>query len=161
MYTLLLIRTALRALEQHKIRSFLTILGIMIGVAAIMVTLAIGKGAEKKVKEQIMALGEGAMFIVPGNVIERGRIRSNAAKPARLTVKDLEAIQNQLSGITGISRGHEDLAEMQYETQTVRDQVSGMDANIMHIMNLRIAQGSFFTDIQVKTECPLWFLAQN
>lgn len=155
MHTLLLIRTALRALGQHKIRSFLTILGIMIGVAAIMVTLAIGKGAEKKVQEQILALGEGAMFIVPGNVIERGRIRSNAAKPARLTVKDLEAIQNQLSGITGISRGHEDAADMQYETQTVRDQVSGMDAQVFKIMNLRIAQGSFFTDIQVKNRMPV------
>ncbi|PKN03295.1 hypothetical protein CVU75_02980 [Candidatus Dependentiae bacterium HGW-Dependentiae-1] len=150
-----LIRTALRALTQHKIRSLLTMLGIMIGVAAIMITLTIGKGAELKVQAQILSMGEGAMFIVAGNVMERGRIRSSTAKPARLTVKDVEAIAKQLPGIVAITGGHEEECTMQFESQMARDKVSGMNANLLQITNYTIGQGSFFTDTHVKNRVPV------
>ncbi len=150
MHSLLLLRTAFHAINKHKIRSLLTMLGIMLGVAAIIVTLTIGKGAEQKINAQIMAMGEGAMFIVPGNVIERGQVRSNLAKPARLTIKDLHAIQKQLPHLVEISRGHEEPCDMQHGSNIVRDQVSGMDANVLSIINYKIGLGTFFTDMHVK-----------
>ena len=104
MNALILIKTAFRAIARHKGRSFLTVLGIMIGVAAITVTFSIGRGAEERIRSQILTMGEGAAYIIPGNVITRGAVRSSLAKPVSLTESDMFAIRDQIPEIKEIPR---------------------------------------------------------
>ncbi|PKN03294.1 hypothetical protein CVU75_02975 [Candidatus Dependentiae bacterium HGW-Dependentiae-1] len=159
MHALLLLRTSWRALRKHAIRSLLTILGIMIGIAAIIVTFSIGRGAELKIRSQILAMGEGALYIVPGNVIEKGA--SHGSRRARLTEADLEAIQQQSTRLVAFSRGHENLAEIQHGPQTVRERVIGSDANLAAISNYQVRLGTFFNDLQVENRVNVIVLGQD
>ena len=80
----ILMRTSIRVLRKHKIRSLLTILGIMIGIAAIIVTFSIGRGAEEAITAQILGMGENATYILPAEFIKRGALRSGVAvRPSR------------------------------------------------------------------------------
>ena len=150
MNTFLLWRTSLNVLRKHLIRSLLTILGIMIGIAAIIVTFSIGSGAQEKVKKQIMSMGEGAVYIVSGNVIERGRARSTLATPPRMRERDLEAIKAQCENVSFASRGHDSLRTMERGSNSIRDRVIGVDTTMQSIMNYTIKHGNFFTDDHVR-----------
>jgi len=131
----------------------------MIGIAAIIVTFSIGRGAELKIRSQILAMGEGALYIVPGNVIEKGA--SHGSRRARLTEADLEAIQQQSTRLVAFSRGHENLAEIQHGPQTVRERVIGSDANLAAISNYQVRLGTFFNDLQVENRVNVIVLGQD
>lgn len=146
MKTLMLFKTALIALKRHPGRSFLTILGITVGVAAIIVTFSIGRGAEERIRAQISSMGEGTIMILPGNVITPGGTRSSLAQPARLTTQDLEAIRHQVPAIQEITRGTYGYYLMEYETKSVKEQLLGADENVFKIFRMsEIDYGIFFT----------------
>jgi len=150
MNTLILLRTAIRAIIRHKGRSFLTVLGIMIGIGAIVVTFSIGRGAEEKIKGQIMGMGEGAVYIIPGNVVTRRGIRSSSDKPARLTTQDLEAIKKQIPEIKEVSRLTYSIEEFNYKGVTANEQLLGVDPSILKINDNKLQYGEFFTKDHVK-----------
>jgi len=150
MTTLILMRTALRAITQHTGRSFLTILGIMIGVAAIIITFSIGRGAEERVRNQIMTMGEGAAYVIPGNVITRGAVRSSLAKPAKLTESDLYAIRDQVPEIREISRSTWTLELLEYNGTAAKERVMGTDSNMLKINQNTLRYGDFFNDNHLK-----------
>ncbi len=144
-----IVKSSLRTIFHHTGRSLLTVLGIMIGIAAIIITFAIGRGAEERVKGQIMWMGEGACYIVSGNVITRGAARAALFKPVRLTVDDMDAIVRQVAGIKEISRSTYTLELIEYEGQATRDRVLGTDANILKINRNKLRQGTTFTQQHV------------
>lgn len=146
MNTLILMRYAIRALMIHAVRSLLTILGIMIGIAAIIVTFSIGRGAEQKVAEQILSMGEGAVYIIPGNIVERGQVRSSSSKPAKVHERDVEAILKQCPGVIEISRGHEDLQLIERAGASIKERIYGVETNMLKINNNTLEKGSFFSD---------------
>lgn len=149
MKTTLLLKSSLQTIYAHTGRSFLTILGIMIGIAAIIITFAIGRGAQEKIKGTIMWMGEGACYIVSGNVLTRGGARAAIFKPVRLTVQDMEAIRDQVPGIQEISRSTYTLQMLEYKGNATRDRVLGTDANILKINKNKLRYGSIFTPEQV------------
>jgi len=150
MTTLILFMTALRAITRHKGRSFLTILGIMIGIGSIVITFSIGRGAEEKIKGQIMGMGEGAVYIIPGNVITRKGIRSSSEKPARLTTQDLQAIKKQIPEIKEISRLTYSIEEFDYKGAIAKEQLLGVDESILNINQNDIKYGKFITKDHIK-----------
>lgn len=150
MNTFLLWRTSLQVLQKHLVRSLLTVLGIMIGIAAIIVTFSIGSGAQEKVKKQIMSMGEGAVYIVAGNVIDRGRTRSNLATAPRMRERDLEAIKAQVPSVRFASRGHDSLRTMEYGSNSVRDRALGIDETMDNITNYKLKYGTFFTQDHIQ-----------
>ena len=85
---------AFRALHRNKMRSFLTMLGIIIGVGAVIIMLAIGQGAEYSVKEQISSLGQNILIIFPGSQ-QQGTTRSGAGTMTTLTEEDAAAIAKE------------------------------------------------------------------
>ena len=121
----------------------------MIGIAAIVITFAIGRGAEEKIKKQIMWMGEGACYIVSGNVITRGAARAALFKPIRLTVQDMNAIKDLVPEIQEISRSTYTLEMFEYKGNATRDRVLGTDANILKINKNKLRYGSVFTPQQV------------
>lgn len=135
MKTIILIKTALHAIMRHPGRSMLTTLGIMVGVAAIIITFSIGRGAEEKIISQVSAMGEGTVLILPGNVITPGGTRSSLAKGARLTAPDMQAIQAQVRPIREISRGTFGYHLIENGKNAVKEQILGADANITKIFS--------------------------
>jgi putative ABC transport system permease protein len=135
MKAIILLKTALYATMRHPGRSFLTTLGIMVGVAAIIITFSIGRGAEEKIIAQVSAMGEGTVLVLPGNVITPGGTRSSLASGARLTTQDLEAIRGQIKLIREISRGTFGYHLIENGHNTVKEQVLGADANIFKIFS--------------------------
>ncbi|MBN2266947.1 MAG: ABC transporter permease [Candidatus Babeliaceae bacterium] len=147
----ILLRTSFLVIKRHPGRSFLTVLGIMIGILAIIVTFSIGRGAEQRIKAQILALGENSLYIIPGNVIERGRVRSNLARPARLTQKDMYAIKNAVSSVKLITPGFEVREQITRGTTAAQEHIFGTSPAMLDITDQHVAQGMFFTNQQVKT----------
>ena len=92
------IRIALRALRVNKLRSTLTMLGIIIGVAAVITMIAIGAGAQARVEEQIKGLGTNLIILFPGSVTAGG-VRMGAGSRSSLTEDDSYAIQREIPGV--------------------------------------------------------------
>src|SRR5260370_18034522 len=92
------LRVALRALARNKMRTVLTMLGIIIGVGAVICTVAIGEGASNQVQEQIRNLGDNIVFVAAGSV-NRGGVQMGSSATKTLTVGDAKAIQQQIPSI--------------------------------------------------------------
>jgi putative ABC transport system permease protein len=161
MNMLYILRTSSKAIARHIVRSFLTVLGIMIGIAAIIITFAIGRGAEEKIKGQIMWMGEGSSYIISGSVLSRGAARKALFKPIRLTVQDMHAIQDQVPEIQEISRSTYTLEMMEYEGKATRDRVLGVDANMLKINKNRLRYGSMFTEQHIADRAPVVILGEK
>jgi len=149
MKNIILWKTASNAILRHKTRSILTILGIMIGVAAIIVTFSIGRGAEEKIIAQISALGEGAIYLMPGNVIAPGGVRSSLAVPPHLTTEDMLAIKGQVPGIRMITRGMHSMQRIEYKDAAVKDELVGADETIFLISKYNVQAGRPFSENDV------------
>lgn len=161
MKILILIKTVARTLYAHLGRSLLTVLGIMIGIAAIIITFSIGRGAEEKIKGQIMWMGEGACYIVSGAVMMRGAARAALFKPIRLTISDMESIKAQVPEIQEISRSTFTLEMMEYGGQATKERVLGSDANILQINKNKLRYGTCFTPQQVTDRVQVAILGEK
>src|SRR5205085_4137998 len=93
------LRLALRALWRNKTRSFLTALGIIIGVAAVIAMMAIGEGAKKLIEDQFAAMGTNLLIVMPGSS-SSGGARGGSGTMQSLTWDDLKAIQTQVSSVS-------------------------------------------------------------
>jgi len=136
-------------ITNHAARSLLTILGIMIGIAAIIVTFSIGRGAEEKVRKQIMFMGEGACYIIPGSILTRGAVRATLERPMRLYQGDLEAIAAQVPGIKEISRSTYTLEMLEYGSVAIKERMLGTDENLLKINKNKLKYGTFFNKQQL------------
>src|SRR5437016_8307123 len=96
-----IIAIAIEALRANKMRSFLTMLGIVIGVAAVIAMVALGRGAQQSVKERIAALGTTLLTVMPGQGFGPGRVAS-ASDRAALTIDDAEAIATHATTLAAI-----------------------------------------------------------
>jgi len=95
MNTLQLLRVALRSLAVNKLRSALTMLGIVIGVGAVIVMIAVGAGAQQRVEEQIRALGSNLLLVMPGSTTAGG-VRMGFGSGSTLTEDDVAAINREI-----------------------------------------------------------------
>ena len=161
MNMLLITKTSLNAIIRHTGRSLLTVIGIMIGIAAIIITFAIGRGAEEKIKKQIMWMGEGSSYIVSGNVLARGAARTSLFKPIRLTVQDMQSIKDQVAEIQDVSRSTYSLEMMEYMGKATRDRVQGTDANILKINKNKLRYGTMFTTEHVNNRINVAILGEK
>ena len=98
MNALAAVRIALRALRVNKMRSILTMLGIIIGVAAVIIMIAVGSGAQARVEEQIKSLGSNLIIVFPGSTTAGG-VRMGAGSQVRLTEEDAYAIQRDIPSV--------------------------------------------------------------
>jgi putative ABC transport system permease protein len=149
MKTITLFKTSLSVIYRHAVRSFLTVLGIMIGIAAIVVTFSIGRGAEARIRSQIMSLGENAIYIIPGNVMQHGHT-GTVEKTPHLTTDDLYAITSQIDDIVGYTPAFEVSEPIIYGDVTAKERIMGTDSNILALLSRTMDHGIFFTDYHVK-----------
>ncbi len=129
----------------HKLRSFLTVLGIVIGVGAVIALMSIGRGAEATIISRIESLGSDLIFIRPG-AVTFGGVRSATGSAATLTLEDAVAISEQVPYIAAVTPSYSTSLQLVVGAQNMRSQVTGVTLEYMQAYNLNIANGAFISE---------------
>jgi putative ABC transport system permease protein len=137
------IRIALRALRVNKLRSLLTMLGIIIGVAAVIIMIAIGSGAQARVEEQIKSLGSNLILLLPGSVTQGG-VRMGAGSRASLTEDDAYAIQREIAAVQVAAPSLRGTGQAVAGTNNWSTQFYGVTPEYFEARNWAIAAGKGF-----------------
>ncbi|HYA05956.1 MAG TPA: ABC transporter permease [Xanthobacteraceae bacterium] len=139
-FGLMVLATAAQAIGRNKMRSALTMLGVFIGVAALITMVAIGQGANEAVRKQIESLGTNVVVILPG-AITSGGIRAGYGSASTLTVPDARAIRRDDPAVAQVGYLLRQQNQVQYGTQNWTTNIQGVSANYPSITNWRIAAG--------------------
>lgn len=155
-----LFRIALRALSGNKFRGFLTMLGIIIGVAAVITMLAIGQGSKKSIQDQISTMGSNMINVRPGTG-QFGGVRQSGSSMQTLKLEDYEAIVNQGEYITDVSPEVNSSGQVIFGANNAPTTIYGVNPSYMSIRKYVVAQGSMFTDTDVKTSAKVCLIGQT
>ena len=139
------IRVALGALRANALRSLLTMLGIVIGVAAVIAMVALGNGAEGAVKDRIARLGTTVLQINPQRVMQGGIGTTSIAK---LTMPDVEALRLRALHVSGVNPQQDRPLQVVWKNRNTNVQVTGTSANFLDVRGFRLAEGRMFTDAE-------------
>ena len=152
--------SAFRALQRNKMRSFLTMLGIIIGVGAVIAMLAIGQGAEFSVEQQINALGTNVLIILPGTQ-QTGGIRIGAGSVTTLTEDDALAISKECPAVSLVSPGTRSGGQIIAGNMNWATSIEGTGADYLDIRKWSIAYGDFYTDQDIKSASKVCVLGKT
>ena len=144
-----LIRVALKALDNNKGRSFLSMLGIIIGVAAVIVMMAIGQGSKESVRENISSMGTNIIMIHPGADM-RGGIRQDPSAMQTLKIEDYEALKSEAQYISFISPEVSASGQVVYGNNNSSTSVYGEGIDYLDIRQYQIEDGVCFTEEDIK-----------
>jgi len=144
----------------HKLRSFLTILGIVIGVAAVISLMSIGKGAEADIISRIETLGSNLIFIRPGSTYYGG-VRSASGSAATLTLEDAAAISEQVPYISAVAPSYSRSLQVVVGGENMNARVTGITPEYMQAYNLQIANGNFISEYDYKRGGKIAMLGSN
>jgi putative ABC transport system permease protein len=153
--------TAWVGVTSHKLRSSLTILGIVIGIAAVISLMSIGKGAEADILSRIETLGSDLITIRPGASVGFGGIRSAAGSATTLTVEDAEAIAMEVPYISSIAPVYSSNLQLVAGNKNMNSQVTGTTPEYARTNNLNILSGSFFSDYEYQHSAKVAVLGSN
>ncbi len=139
------IRLAMRGLSANKMRSALTMLGIIIGVGAVIALLSIGQGAEKAITEQIQGIGSNLIFVVPGS-LSQGGASFGMGSLASLTLEDAEAIADPIDcpDVAAVAPQVARTAQIIYRNRNTNTTVVGTTPEFTFVRKFTVEQGSFF-----------------
>ena len=140
-------RIALRSLSANKMRSSLTMLGIIIGVTAVIAMLSIGRGAQAAITAQITSIGTNLLYIRPGAPVQSG-VRSAEGSAASLTMEDGAALTD-LPNIVGVAPEVDSFAQVAYLGNNANGRILGVTPDYLNTMNAAVADGDFFTAANV------------
>ena len=148
-----LIRTAWLALRRNVSRSLLTMLGIIIGVTAVIASMAIGSGAREAVLKAIESLGANLVVITPGSITSGGVSLGSGAKTT-LTLNDITAIANNVPEVSGVCPYSQTNTQVVAGSANWYTMIGGTTPAWLEVGNWSVAQGSFFTkqDVQRVTK---------
>jgi putative ABC transport system permease protein len=144
------VRIALKALLRNKLRSFLTVLGVIIGVAAVIAMVAIGEGAKAQVQAQFATMGSNLMVLVPGSASSGSGVRGAAGSASTLTWEDVRALKREIPGVAATSPQLRAGAQVVCQGQNWATTVTGANGAFFAIRNWRIHSGAFFTEAEVE-----------
>ncbi len=139
-FALMIVAAAFQALARNKMRSALTMLGVFIGVAALIAMVAVGQGANEAVRKQIESLGTNLLVVVPG-ATSMGGMRSGQGSASTLTVVDAEALRREAPAAGSVSYLIRQMGQVQYANQNWTTNIQGVSANYPPITNWQILAG--------------------
>ncbi len=152
--------TAVRALRRNKMRSFLTMLGIIIGVGAVIAMLAIGQGAEYSVKEQISSLGTNVLIVLPGSQVQGG-LRAGAGTMTTLTEDDAQAIQKECPAVAYLSPGARSGGQIIAGNLNWATSIEGTGPEYFEIRKWSVDYGETYTEQDVKAASKVCLLGRT
>lgn len=145
-----LFKIALRALANNKLRAFLTMLGIIIGVASVIAMLAIGQGSKKSIQQQISEMGSNMIMIHPG-VEMRGGVRQDPSAMQTLKLENYEKLSEECTYLSGISPNVSSSGQLVAGANNYPSSVSGVSMDYLTIRQLTVEQGEMFTENDIRT----------
>ena len=155
-----LLSAGIQALSRNRMRSALTVLGIVIGVAAVIATLAIGQGARAAVQAQIQALGANVLTVIPGTVTSSGA-RGGMGSITSLTPDDATAIQRECPSVDAVSGGVRATGQVVYGNQNWYTQINGVTPEFSIIRQWPVKDGVFITDSDVRGAAKVCVLGKS
>jgi putative ABC transport system permease protein len=145
---LAILKIAIRALTRNKMRSLLTMLGIIIGVGAVIATVGLGQGAQQQVQDQIASMGTNLLYISSGSV-NKGGIRLGGGATKTLVNDDMKAILQQVPTVSMVAPGAGSSAQVVFDNQNWSTRITGTEPQYFDIRNWAFAQGGNFTQDDV------------
>ena len=139
---------ALSALLANKLRSLLTMLGVIIGVGAIITTTSIGEGAKADVTERIQTLGANILAVRPGQSMFRGRSSADARRT--LTVEDMEALQERGQTFSYVTPEVSSRAQVKFRNKNTNTTIVGTSPAYLVTANFTVENGRFFTEYEIR-----------
>jgi putative ABC transport system permease protein len=150
---------ALKALSRNKMRTMLTMLGMIIGVGAVITMVALGKGAQSTIEEQVKAAGTNLITVMAGNFTQGG-VRQGGGMSTTLTPEDAEALR-QMPGVQYLAAAVNSRAQLVAGNQNWSSQIQGTDVELPLIRNWPTKFGSFFTAQDVQSAAKVAVLGQT
>lgn len=160
MNTINLFKIALKAIAANKLRSFLTALGIIIGVASVIAMLAIGQGSKRSIRQQISEMGSNMIMIHPGADM-RGGVRQDPSEMQTLKISDFEALRDEARFITAISPSVNSSGQFVSGNNNTPSTVYGINQDYLEIRQLEVEDGEKFTDQDIKTAAKVCLLGKT
>lgn len=145
-----LFKIALRALANNKLRAFLTMLGIIIGVASVIAMLAIGQGSKKSIQQQISEMGSNMIMIHPGAEM-RGGVRQDPSAMQTLKLENYDKLREECTYLSGISPNVSSSGQLVAGANNYPSSVSGVSTDYLTIRQLTVEQGEMFSDNDIRT----------
>jgi putative ABC transport system permease protein len=151
---------AVRALRRNTLRTLLTMLGIIIGVGAVIAMVSIGNGAKAQMEARVASLGQNVIQVFSG-AMSRGGFRGGFGSTGTLTREDYEAIRREISGVNGASPEVRSFSQLAAGNQNVNSQMLGVGADYVDIRAWPIAQGANFTENDVRNANKVALIGQT
>ena len=142
-------KIAFTGLRRNLLRSLLTMLGIIFGVAAVIAVVSLGNGAKAQVEKQISTLGQNVVMVMSG-AASRGGFRMAFGTAGTLTVGDFESIRKEVEGVAGVSPEVRSFAQVAVGNQNANPQIMGVGFDYAEIRTWRFASGDNFTEADVR-----------
>ncbi|MDE6383731.1 MAG: ABC transporter permease [Paramuribaculum sp.] len=154
-----LLKIAIKALNNNKLRCFLTMLGIIIGVASVITMLAIGQGSKMSIRDQISEMGSNMIMIHPGNM-QRGGVRQNSDDMQTLKESDYLALKD-LPGVAAVSPTVSSSGQMVNGNNNYPTQIQGITPEYLDIRKFKVKDGTMFTDHDIKSAAKVCVLGKT
>ena len=155
-----LFKIAVRAIAANMTRSFLTALGIIIGIASVITMLAVGQGTKKSIQANIAEMGSNMIMIGPG-ADRRGGVRQDASSMETLKMNDYESIKDECTYIKAISPVVNKSGQFIYGNENAPSTIYGVNQDYMEIRQISVADGDMFTDADIKASAKVCILGQT
>lgn len=155
-----LFKIALRAIFANKMRSFLTALGIIIGVASVITMLAIGQGSKKSIQANIAEMGSNMIMISPGADM-RGGVRQDPSAMQTLKLADYTAIKNECNYVKAVSPTVNSSGQFINGNNNTQSTIYGVNRDYLEIRQLSVDDGELFTDADIKSSAKVCVLGQT
>jgi len=139
--------TAWTSVATHKLRSFLTILGVVIGVAAVIILMSVGKGTEASMLSRLSGLGTNLVYVQPGSTTSGG-VRSAMGSASTLTQEDAEAIAEEVANVTAVAPYSTSGMQVIAGSNNMFVRVTGVTPEYEQVYNLTLTEGEFITEYQ-------------
>lgn len=154
------LKIATNALRRNKFRAFLTMLGIIIGVASVIAMLAIGQGSKQSIQDEMSSMGTNMIFVMPGSD-QRGGVRMSANEMQSLELSDVEAIRKNCSAISAVSPIVNNSGQAVVGNNNWPTTVYGVNNEYLGIRKYNISTGRNFSDREIKTYAKVCLIGQT
>ncbi len=155
-----IVRIAFRALTRNKLRSTLTMLGIIIGVGAVIAMVAVGQGANEQMQERIASMGTNMLFVMAGSH-QQGAVRLGWGQTKTLTIADADAIAKQIPTVAAVSPGAEVSKQVIFGGNNWGTQINGVGPDYFGVRNWSFAEGGPFSEQAVRMDENVAILGQT
>jgi putative ABC transport system permease protein len=154
------IRISFRALRVNKMRSALTMLGIIIGVGAVITMLAVGTGAQQRISEQMASIGSNLIMIVPG-ATTAGGVRMGLGTQPTLSLGDADAVQKECPAVLYVAPILSGVAQVVFGNQNWSTGVNGTTTNMLYVRDWPLTEGRPFTEEEIRSAAKVCLLGQT